>query len=227
VNVFHNYEDVSSVLHSMHTCRMAIWLKNVRHLLPQNTSKPLKDISVLDLGCGDGLTTYTCLNWGAQVTAVDNSHDALRIAHQNPLSDRIQFHHQSIEEFLHTNTKKFTFIFCLEALEHIPKWQPLLPLMAQHLHPQGILSISTINRTWRSYMKAIVWTEYVAQWLPRHTHQWQNFIPPSEIIKSAQNAHMQTHNITGMRYLPFSKKWLQTTHADTNYLLFLKLSHVY
>ena len=225
MNVFQDYSAISGPLHAMHRCRMALWLREARHFIKQKSSPlPLAGQRVLDLGCGDGLAAHTCALLGASVIAVDSSDDALKHAKQHK---NIMYHKTTAQNFLEKNTQLFSFILCLEVLEHWHAWEQSLHLIVKSLEPTGLLTFSTINKTTASFLKAIVWTEYVAHWLPRHTHDWSHFIKPSEIIQKAEPFNLRPHAIRGMSFLPISKAWVASSHTNTNYLLFLRKNTVY
>lgn len=224
MRTFQNYVAISEPLHAMHKCRMALWLREVRFFLKPQSGAPLSGYRVLDLGCGDGLAAHTCALLGAQVTAVDASEDALKHA---PQHENITYHHTTVQTFLKQNSESFSFILCLEVLEHWSTWDKYIGLMAQALTPKGLLTFSTLNKTAYSFLKAIIWTEYLARWLPRHTHDWNHFIKPAEIIHKSQPFNLALHAIRGMTFLPISKEWVASAHTDTNYMLFLRHNAVY
>ena len=226
VDIFHNYQSISGPLHAMHRCRMSIWLKELSHFIKPSTtsSHPLKPYKILDIGCGDGLAANTCALLGAHVIAVDSSNNALNLAKKHP---NIKYVYASIGDFLLSNTQTFDFIFCLEVLEHWKTWKAHIPQIARSLNKKGMLTISTINKTASSFAKAIIWTEYIARWLPKNTHQWQHFIPPSEVVHTCASFGLSLHNISGMTFLPISQEWAPTHSVNTNYMLFLRHNEVY
>ena len=80
----------------------------------------------------------------------------------------------------------FDAVVCLEVVEHVPDPAAFIATIAQLIRPGGMLVVSTLNRTWKSYALAIVAAEYVLGWLPRGTHDWNRFVTPDELARHFQ-----------------------------------------
>ena len=82
--------------------------------------------------------------------------------------------------------------------------------------PGGLLIASTIDRTWKSFVFAIVGAEYVLRVLPRGTHQWSRFVRPTELADAVARAGLQQQDLRGMRYLPLWHRasWCQDTRVN-------------
>jgi 2-polyprenyl-3-methyl-5-hydroxy-6-metoxy-1,4-benzoquinol methylase len=82
------------------------------------------------------------------------------------------------------NGNKFDIICCLEVLEHVSHEQriDILQVACQHLlRDNGLLFLSTINPTIKSYIVTILGAEYISQILPINTHNWNQFLSPTTI----------------------------------------------
>ena len=78
--------------------------------------------------------------------------------------------------------------------------------------------IATINRTFTSYVKAIVGAEYILRWLPIGTHNWQKFVKPEELEKELVLNGLMITNLSGMHYNILSDKWIKSKNYDVNYI---------
>ena len=193
------------------------------NILQNHLRIPFTDLTLLDAGCGDGLTIETFLNLGAtNITAVEPSESAITLAKTRNSSPHISWHHTSIEDFATKNQKKFSLIFALEVFEHLANWQSTLNDLSTMLEPKGLIIISTLNRTAHSFITAIGLAEYALKILPRHTHVWSDFITPSELSRAAQERDLTPVCLSGLRHYPLAQKWRPCSLTKTHYLLALQ-----
>ena len=89
---------------------------------------------------------------------------------------------------------------------------------ARLLKPGGMLFLSTLNRTPAAFALAIVGAEYVARLLPKGTHQYRDFIKPSELGAWLRGAGLQLEDVSGLLYEPWKHAARLTSRTDVNYL---------
>ena len=90
------------------------------------------------------------------------------------------------------------------------------------VRPGGLFVLSTLNRTAKSFALAIVGAEYVLRWLPRGTHDWNQFRTPDEIATPVRLAGLKVLDRTGMVFDPLRNSWGLSRDTDVNYLLSAK-----
>ena len=88
------------------------------------------------------------------------------------------------------------------------------------LRPGGLLILSTLNRTARSFGAAIIGAEWVMRWLPRGTHDWARFITPDELAAHAQAAGLMVADRKGMVFNPITFGWsMSDRDLAVNYIM--------
>ena len=187
----------------------------------------LKGLSVLDIGCGGGLLCEPMARLGAAVTGLDASAEAIEAAriHAEKAELAITYASGSVEDFAQTPNRndviRYDVITALEILEHVADIDVFLKGAARLLKPNGILLLSTVNRTAKSYLLGIVAAEYILRWVPRGTHDWRKFIRPSELAIYLQKAGLDVADITGMTYAPLNDTFHLRQGGDVavNYLM--------
>ena len=203
-------------------------LRTLHHINPArlefiNQHVALNKAHVLDVGCGGGVLTESMAKLGAIVTGIDAEPSAISEAQHHALKSNLNINYQAtpIEEF---PDQRFDVITCMELLEHIENPQVLLAHCKRLLNPQGLLFLSTINRTLKAYLGAIVAAEYVLNLLPKQTHDYHKFLKPSEIITITRALDFSLLEMKGIRYNPLLKTADLTSDLSINYLLVLKAS---
>jgi 2-polyprenyl-6-hydroxyphenyl methylase / 3-demethylubiquinone-9 3-methyltransferase len=121
-------------------------------------------------------------------------------------------------EDLEGEGQTFDTVVCLEVVEHVPEPGAFLKSCAALVRPGGLLLLSTLNRTIKAYLLAIVGGEYVLRWLPVGTHQWERFITPDELTRYVRAANLQPVSIKGLTYNPLADAWSISSDTDVNYL---------
>ena len=178
----------------------------------------LKKLRLLDIGCGGGLLAEPLARLGAQVTAIDASEKNIKIAklHAEKENLSIDYRFTTAEEL---NAPPYDVVTALEIIEHVDHVPQFIETCAARLKPGGMLFISTLNRTAKSYLAAIVGAEMVLRWLPRGTHEWKKFLKPAEIITEAEKHNLQLVAIDGFSFAPISQQWKVTKDVSVNYML--------
>lgn len=181
---------------------------------------PLRGAQVLDVGCGGGLLSEALAREGAHVTAIDLAPDLIRIARLHRLESglEVDYRLQSAESLATGQAGRFDVITCMEMLEHVPDPGSVLAACATLLKPGGRLFVSTLNRTPLAFAVAIIGAEYIARLLPKGTHQYREFIRPSELAAWLREAGLELEDVRGLLYEPWRNAARLVARTDVNYL---------
>lgn len=177
--------------------------------------------TILDVGCGGGILSESLARAGALVTGIDGSAAAIMAAQEHSQKSELIIYYDAIniEEFAEKHTEQFDIVTCMELLEHVPDPAAIVKACAIALKPGGSVFFSTLNRTFKAYLFAILGAEYVLQLLPKQTHDYAKFITPAELAAWSRQAALEPTKIMGMDYQPFSRKANLTADVDINYLM--------
>ncbi len=188
---------------------------------------PLDKQNILDVGCGGGILAESMAKLGGNVTGIDQSEIAIKIAQLHAKENNLNIDYKllNIEDFLKKDSNKFDVITCLEMIEHVPDPASIITSCSKKLKKNGRLYVSTINRNLKAFLFAIVGAEYILNLLPRGTHHYDKFIKPSEVKSWANGLNMNISNITGMTYNPFLKKYSLSSDVSVNYILELRFNN--
>ena len=206
---------------------------------PNSEFKPLHDINplrlewidrlcggvsgkrIIDVGCGGGILAESMAVQGAQVTGIDLAEKPLKVAklHQLETGVQVDYRHIAAEAMAEEQPESFDVVTCMEMLEHVPDPVSILAACHRMVKPGGWVFLSTLNRNPKSYLFAIVGAEYVLNMLPKGTHDWSKFLKPHELASYARQVGLDTVELMGMTYNPFSKTYKLERDTDVNYLL--------
>ena len=190
--------------------------------IDKNQKTPLKNLKILDIGCGGGLISEPMTRLGADITAIDASSKNINIAKAHARKNDLNITYlNSVPESLNSQNK-FDIILNLEVVEHVENLDLYLESCFKLLKPKGIMFTATLNRTLTSYVKAIVGAEYFLRWLPIGTHDWNKFIKPEELEKKLTDLNFSITNLTGLSFNPFFQEWKKTKNLSVNYILVAK-----
>ncbi|MGL6160394.1 bifunctional 2-polyprenyl-6-hydroxyphenol methylase/3-demethylubiquinol 3-O-methyltransferase UbiG [Microbulbifer sp.] len=183
---------------------------------------PVASQKLLDVGCGGGILAEAMAQRGARVTGIDMGEAPLEVAKLHALESGAQVKYRRIpaEELAAEQPESFDIVTCLEMLEHVPGPASVIRACADLVKPGGHLFFSTINRTAKGWLFAVVGAEYVLKMLPKGTHEYARFIRPSEMGTWLRDAGLEIRDITGMTYNPLTRSYkLNPRDVDVNYLL--------
>ena len=208
-------------LHMFNPIRIEYITENIRkHFKIKNDKfNFLKGINILDIGCGGGLISEPMARLGAEVTGVDASEKNIKVANLHSKSSglKINYVHGSPEKL--TTFKKFDVILNLEIVEHVDNVDLYISSCFNLLKDNGLMFTATLNRTFVSYIKAIIGAEYILRWLPIGTHDWNKFIKPEELEKILIQEKFSSLDIKGLKFNPFLKKWKKSNDLSVNYII--------
>ncbi|MEM6414053.1 MAG: bifunctional 2-polyprenyl-6-hydroxyphenol methylase/3-demethylubiquinol 3-O-methyltransferase UbiG [Pseudomonadota bacterium] len=184
-------------------------------------TKPLMDITLLDVGCGGGLISEPMARLGATVTGLDASERNIAVAryHAQQGGLEINYRCETVETLGARDQTKFDVVLNLEAVEHVADPDLFLSESARLVAPGGLMIVSTINKTLKAFALAKVGAEYVLGWLPRGTHDPKKFLKPSEIEKPLEAAGLSVTGKAGVAYNPFLDAWRIVEDTDVNYMV--------
>jgi 2-polyprenyl-6-hydroxyphenyl methylase/3-demethylubiquinone-9 3-methyltransferase len=176
---------------------------------------------VLDVGCGGGILSEAMAALGAEVTGIDLSDKALKVASLHLLESgrQVTYRMISVEALAREEPRGYDVVTCMEVLEHVPDPASQVTACAQLLKPGGHALFATINRNPKSFLLAIVGAEYVLRLLPRGTHRYDKLIKPSELATMCRDAALEVTGLTGMTYNPLARTYRLSADTDVNYLL--------
>lgn len=179
-------------------------------------------VRVLDVGCGGGLAAEALARRGFDVTGIDAAAEVIAAAQDHAASHgaglALRYRHTTAEALL-AEGGQFDAITALEVIEHVAEPAVFLETLAGLLVPGGVLCLSTLNRTRRSYLMAKLGAEYVLRMLPVGTHDWSRFITPAELGGMLRRAGLRVTDSAGMRFALASGSWRETHDTSVNYIM--------
>ena len=181
----------------------------------------LSGLKIADIGCGGGLVTEPLCRMGASVTGIDAGPENIRVAKAHAKSHGLAIDYMTTTaEALAATGKKFDVVTALEIIEHVSDPPLFLKACCALVKKDGLLILSTLNRTPKSFALGIVAAEYILRWLPQGTHDWKKFMKPSEINALLEQNGFQATDITGLVYNPLTSQFaLSKRDTEVNYFL--------
>lgn len=181
----------------------------------------LSQKAVIDIGCGGGILTEALSTFSKRVVGIDQSKQALAVANEHAATRNLrpEYYCTTVEKYAENNSGEFDILTCLELLEHVPDPLETVKACAALVRPGGDLFFSTLNRTPKAFLLAIVGAEYVLNMLPKGTHRYDRFIRPSELAQWANISGLEVKHITGLDYQPFKKAFALSSDVSVNYLI--------
>lgn len=186
-----------------------------------NSLCPVKNLKVLDVGCGGGILADSMARQGAEVTGIDLSAKALRVAQLHAMeaqTPNINYREISAEAMADEQPGSFDVVTCMEMLEHVPDPASVVQACATLVKPGGWVFFSTLNRSPKSFLFAIVGAEYVLNMLPRGTHEYAKMIKPSELASFCRAVELDLRQTRGMGYNPLTQRYAMSLDTSVNYL---------
>ena len=179
---------------------------------------PLKDIKILDIGCGGGLLSEPLSRLGATVTGIDASDRNIKIAKMHLKKSKldVDYYCSSPDKFI--AKEKFDIVLNMEIVEHVDNVDFFLLKSSELLKKNGLMFIATLNKTLKSYVFAIIGAEYILKWLPIGTHDWNKFLKPDDLINICKNNSLNLNNLIGVKFDILKNEWIVSNDKSINYL---------
>jgi 2-polyprenyl-6-hydroxyphenyl methylase/3-demethylubiquinone-9 3-methyltransferase len=177
-------------------------------------------LRVLDIGCGAGLAAEALARDGFDVLGLDAAGEAIAAAQAHAAGQELPLTYRAgVAEDLVAEGLRFPVVTALEVVEHVPDPTEFVATLADLLEPGGLLILSTLNRTPQSFLAAKVAAEYLLRWLPVGTHDWRQFITPTELGRMLDGAGLRVTDIAGLAAEPFTGQWRTNRRLAVNYIL--------
>ena len=209
-------------LHRLNPLRLS-WIKGeICRRFGRDPKAPaaLSGLRVLDVGCGAGLVTEPLARMGAAVVGIDPGEEAIAAAklHAAEAGLAVDYRATTAEE-LAAAGERFDVVLTLEVVEHVTDVAAFIAAATSMVEPGGLTVASTINRTRKAWLLAILGAEYVLRWLPRGTHEYDKLVTPEELRAAYRGAGLAPAAETGVMYLPLLDRFRLTTDMDVNYMM--------
>ena len=192
-----------------------------KHFKIKNSNKAnfLEGLRILDIGCGGGLISEPMARLGGDVTGIDASKKNIEVAiiHSKKSNLKINYLNKSPEQLDVKN--EYDIILNLEIVEHVDNVNLYIKSCYSLLKKGGLMFTATLNRSFISYIKAIIGAEYILRWLPIGTHDWNKFLKPEELEKQLIDEKFNTIDIKGLEYNIFTRKWKKSNDFSVNYII--------
>jgi len=220
-NAWWDQEGPFKQLHLMNRVRIP-YIKNILFQQSISDGQFLNGLRIIDVGCGGGILSIPLSKLGASVTGLDASIENIAIANHYAKNNghNIDYVHSTIEEFV--VKKSYDVVCALEIVEHVADVNLFLESVVSTIRPGGIIFVSTINQTLKSYAQAILIAEYALRIVPVGTHKWSKFIKPSTIAEIFADNNMQLIDMKGMKLNIFMNEWYLDDNVDVNYIMAFK-----
>jgi 2-polyprenyl-6-hydroxyphenyl methylase/3-demethylubiquinone-9 3-methyltransferase len=179
----------------------------------------LKGLAFLDVGCGGGIVSEPLTRLGGKVTGIDPAEENIAAAklhaEKNGLS--IDYRATTVEALAETDAA-FDVVIASEVVEHVADLDFFAGRCAALVKPGGLMIVTTINRTLKSFALAIVGAEYVLRWLPVGTHRWEKLVTPGELEAALKAGGLTVVEESGIMYDLFRDEWRRSDDMDVNYM---------
>ena len=209
-------------LHLLNPCRLDYIVTQIAAEFDRDRAAehPFAGLRLLDIGCGGGLLSEPMARLGAGVVGVDAAGDNVRVArlHAERSGLEVDYRHTTAEAMASAG-ERFDVVLNMEVVEHVADPLAYLTACRELLTPGGLMICSTLNRTIKSFVFAIVGAEQVMRWLPKGTHEWSKFITPDELFDLVRRAGLEPVDRKGFVFNPFGWEWsLSNRDLSVNYV---------
>ena len=210
----------SAMLHRLNPVRLAYIRDRIdQHWgLDECSLKPLSGKKAAEVGCGGGLLAEPLARLGAEVTAVDAAAETIEVARAHALGQGLEIDYRigGVEQL----KERFDLVTSLEVVEHVADVRGFVTGLADALAEDGLLILSTPNRTAWSRLLMIVVGEGTGQ-IPRGTHDWDKFLTPEELCALLRDSGLEIIDVTGLGWTP-TRGFALTDDKSLNYLVTAK-----
>lgn len=209
-------------LHKFNPVRLSYIRDNlVRHFGRDPSSiRPFEGLSILDVGCGGGLLCEPLTRLGASVTGIDAAERNIAIAKIHAEQSGLEIDYRATtSEALAAEGAVFDVVLNMEVVEHVDNVPLYMKSCADLVAPGGLMFTATLNRTARAWALAVIGAEYVLNWLPRGTHDWNRFLTPEEIGAQIRRNGLTVTDQTGVVFHPIGDEWKLSRDMGINYMV--------
>ena len=206
-------------LHNFNPIRIE-YIKNsiVKHFKIKSSSRPLKKINLLDIGCGGGLLSEPLCKLGANIVGIDASIKNIEVAkfHAKKSGLKINYICSSPEKL--EVKKKFDVVLNMEIVEHVEDINLFIKKSSELLKKNGLMFVATLNKTLKSFIFGIIGAEYILRWLPIGTHDWEKFVKPEYLISKAKDYKLNLMDVSGLKFDLLLNEWKLSNDKSVNYI---------
>jgi 2-polyprenyl-6-hydroxyphenyl methylase / 3-demethylubiquinone-9 3-methyltransferase len=180
----------------------------------------LKELRILDIGCGGGILSEPLARLGAHVLGADPSPTNIEVArrHASDVGVIVDYRSTTVEALADAG-ERFDIVLAMEVVEHVADLPLFVRRCAEMVRPSGLMIVATLNRTLKSFALAIVGAEYILGWLPRGTHQWDKFVTPNELEALLEKNRLRVTDERGVIYNLLADDWQLSTDTNVNYMV--------
>jgi 2-polyprenyl-6-hydroxyphenyl methylase/3-demethylubiquinone-9 3-methyltransferase len=183
------------------------------------STKPLRNIKILDIGCGGGLLSEPMCKLGANVVGIDASKKNIEVAKFHAKKNKLKIVYKVASPEMLKTKIKFDVILNMEIVEHVEDVNFFIKESSKLLKKNGIMFVATLNKTLKSYAFAIIGAEYILKWLPIGTHDWEKFIKPNDLINILKKNDLIFKKLDGMKFNILDNTWKVSRDTSINYIL--------
>ena len=206
-------------LHRFNPIRIKYIKENIiNNFKIEANESPLRNIKILDIGCGGGLLSEPMTKLGATVTGIDASPKNIEIAKLHAKKNKLKINYVNCSPEKLPEQEKFDVILNMEIVEHVEDISLFLKSCSQLLKKEGLMFVATINKTLKSYMFAIIGAEYILRWLPIGTHEWEKFVKPDELKNELLHYGLILEKLDGVKFNPIKNEWFLSKDTSVNYI---------
>ena len=190
----------SAMLHALNPVR----LQYIRGAIDEHFGSDYRDIkpltakSVIDVGCGAGLLCEPLARLGGNVTGVDAAEQNISAARTHADQSGLGIAYYA-GELAQQNLGKFDIVSAMEVIEHVTNPAAFIAMLTDHLTDDGLLLLSTPNRTTKSKLLLVEAAERSGR-IPRGTHDWDKFITPKEIEAMLKDNGLEVIEMRGLAF---------------------------
>jgi 2-polyprenyl-6-hydroxyphenyl methylase/3-demethylubiquinone-9 3-methyltransferase len=206
-------------LHNFNPIRIE-YIKNsiIKHFKIKSSTKSLRKINILDIGCGGGLLSEPMCRLGANVVGIDASDKNIEVAKFHAKKNNLKINYICSSPETLRISKKFDVILNMEIIEHVDDIDYFIKKSSQLLKKNGLMFVATLNKTLKSYFFAIIGAEYILRWLPIGTHDWEKFVKPKDLIEISKKNNLKIEELDGLKFDLLKNKWSISKDKSVNYI---------
>jgi 2-polyprenyl-6-hydroxyphenyl methylase / 3-demethylubiquinone-9 3-methyltransferase len=210
-------------LHAINPARLSYMVEQLTSHFGLETAdpRPLAGLRLLDIGCGGGLLCEPLAELGADVTGIDAGRENIEAAKAHAREQGLEIlYRQVLPEQFEREKGSYDVVINMEVIEHVTDVDRFLAAAAALLRPGGAMLLSTLNRTLKSLALAKIGAEYILRWVPAGTHNWNQFVQPSELAAGLRANGVEIKDLRGLVYNPVNGKWQLSRDLAVNYLAY-------